>query len=282
MKWMNQNQVLVELDSRTTHGDPRPLHVVVRGFSRYRDEVESLDVIEAIRLCVVTDFIVGSFDPGCLPITAIHVVGHADTDFQKGRVFEQQISERRARSVQTYLKKEVDRNTWTFSILQTPPPPTPGIPTAATIDWKTPRGVGASQPDPENVKRRKTPQNMSEEDRRRNRRVEIILEPGDSPMPGVSGDRVRKILDDMFHGRFRMPVPPPPPVPPLPPWMWDPKIMPKPVDTVGWDRFCDKVKDWLESHHIDPGPFLDWLKGLVFPDNKWPIDDDYAKAQKGK
>jgi hypothetical protein len=282
MKWIGPNQPLVEWDTGTTHSNPGPLRVVVRGFARYRDRVESLDVLEPIRLRVLTDFIAESFDPDCLPITGIHVVGHADTDAQRGRSFEQQISEARAKNVQAYLKKEVERRTWTFSILQNPPPPPPGVPTAATIDWKTPRGVGATQPDPENVRRGRAARNMTEEDRKRNRRVEIILEPGDSPMPGVTAELVRKILDDIFHGRFRMPLPPPPLIPPLPKWMWDPRIMPKPIDTVGWFRFCDQVKDWLESHHIDPGPFLDWLKGVVFPDNKWPVDDDYAKAQKAR
>jgi hypothetical protein len=289
MKWMNHNQVLVELDSWTTHSNPGPLHAVVWGFSRYRDQVESLDVIEIIRLRVVTDFIVGSFDPGCLPITGIHVVGHADTDFQRGKAFEQLISETRARNVQSYLKKEIDRLTWPipgigidpFKWLVTPPLPIPAFWTAARIDWKNPRGVGATDPDPQNRRRGKTPQNMTEEDRKRNRWVEIVLEPGDSPLPGVTGDQIGNILDAIFG---RRPVPPPPPIPPLPPWMWDPKVMPQPGNTDDWRKVCETVKQWLKSHHTNPGPFLDWLKGIVFrgpDDRKGPFDDDFAKYLKG-
>jgi hypothetical protein len=144
----------------------------VQGFSRYGEPVESLPLDELIQLRVFTDFINGSFDPGSLPITGIHVIGHADTDLQKGKAFEQRISETRARNVQTYLKREVERNATVNNRLVA------GTPTATTINWKTVKGVGATQPSPENLKRGKTPANMTEEDRKRNRRVEIILEPG--------------------------------------------------------------------------------------------------------
>lgn len=274
-KWTSPNQFLVELDSNTTNKNPGPIRAVVRGFSQYRDQMQSLDLIEMIKLRVITDFIVGSFDVGSLPITGIHVVGHADTDFQRGRRFEEEISETRAKNVQAYLKKEVDRKPWTFS-LEMPRPPIPGVRTTAMIDWKVPRGVGATQPDPENVKLRRTPQNMTEADRKRNRRVEIVLEPGDYPTPGLDSDGIRKAVTDIYH----VTVPIPPATPPLDWRIFDRNIMPKPLDTGGWFKYYEWTQDWFQSHHIDPDPFLDWMKDIVFPNTDWPTDEDSAKDLK--
>jgi hypothetical protein len=178
MQWTGPNQKTVEWDTNTTNTNPGPLHTAVEGFSRYKEQVESLPFDEVIQLRVLTDFIVASFEPGNLPITGIHVIGHADTDLQRGKAFEQQISETRARNVQGYLKREVERNAKVNSRL------VPGTPTATIINWK-PRGVGATQPNPENVKRGKTALNMTEEDRKRNRRVEIVLEPGLNPVQEI-------------------------------------------------------------------------------------------------
>ncbi|MEJ7609279.1 MAG: hypothetical protein WKF37_24160 [Bryobacteraceae bacterium] len=180
MKWSGGNQSLVDLDSTTTHSDPGPLYTFVAGFPRYVDRADSLPLLEQIKLRLLTDFIVSSFDPGSLPVTGIHIIGHADSDAQRGKAFEQQISEARARNVQAYLKREVDRNARInlFQML-------PGTPTTASIDWRTPKGVGASEPDPENLRWKKTPGKMTEEDRKRNRRVEFILEPGSAPIPEV-------------------------------------------------------------------------------------------------
>src|SRR5262245_27220175 len=110
MKWTGGNQHLVELDSSTTHSDPGPVYTVFTGFPRHVDRVESLPLLEQMKLRVLTDFIVASFDPGCMPVTGIHIIGHADVDPQKGKTFEQKISETRARNLQSYLKREVERN----------------------------------------------------------------------------------------------------------------------------------------------------------------------------
>ena len=47
-KWTSPNQFLVELDSSTTNWNPGPIRAVVRGFSQYRDQMQSLDLIEMI------------------------------------------------------------------------------------------------------------------------------------------------------------------------------------------------------------------------------------------
>jgi len=144
------------------------------------------------------------------------------------------------------------------------------------IDWKVLRGVGATQPDPENVRLRRTLENMTEEDRKRNRRVEIVLEPGDYPTPGFDSDQIRKAVTDFSH----VPVPIPPLTPPLAWWTFDRRIMPKPVDTAGWYKYYERTRDWFESHYIDPAPFLDWMKDIVFPNKDWPVDEDSARDLK--
>jgi len=272
MKWTNQNQALFELDALTAHSHPGPLRSVVRGFSRYVEEVGSLDFVERLRLKVVVEFVHSSFSPGSLPIQGIHVVGHADTDYQRGTRFEQEISEHRAQKVQKYLRDEVARKT----VLQMRPM---DIPTPEKISWYAPRGVGATQPDQDNIKRGKTPQNMNEDDRKRNRRVEVVLEPGDVPMPGADPDwttRFTRFLEDIF-GRRRPIHPKPPPPNPLPPWMWDPKVMPRLRDPNELRKYLEKIKDWFESHYTDPDPFLDALKNVLFRDDNWPLNEDFAK-----
>jgi outer membrane protein OmpA-like peptidoglycan-associated protein len=183
MQWVSDKQAIFEWDPvLTTHDNPGPIHTAVSGFAPYRSDVQSLDIDASIQLTVLADFIVRSFDPGCLPIVTIHVIGHADIGMKPDRAYEQRISLERANAVQQFLRSEVEKKGWKFSIVKTPSPPA-GTPTVSTIDWKTPRGVGATQPDPDNVKRRKTPANMSDADRKRNRRVEIILEPDDIAVP---------------------------------------------------------------------------------------------------
>jgi hypothetical protein len=183
MQWVSDKQAIFEWDPLlTTHDNPGPIHTAVAGFAPYRSDLQSLDIDGLIQLTVLAGFIVRSFDPGCLPIVAIHIIGHADFGLKPDKALEQKLSLERAAAVQQFLRSEVEKKGWTFSIVKTPAPPS-GTPTVSTIDWKAARGVGATQPDPENIKRKKTPANMSEADRKRNRRVEIILEPDDIAIP---------------------------------------------------------------------------------------------------
>ncbi len=184
MKWVSENQTVSEWDPvLTTHTDPGPLHTVIAGFAPYGTDMKSLDIDGWIELTVLADFIVKSFDPGCLPVVGVYVIGHADAGLKPDKAYEQKISVERAKVVQQFLKKEVESKGWTFSPVKVPDGPPSGTPTIKAIDWKAPRGVGASQPDPDNVKLKKISPHMTEADRKRNRRVEIVLEFADSPIP---------------------------------------------------------------------------------------------------
>src|SRR5271169_2368400 len=175
MKLLGQNQIILNLDAHATHSVPGPFRMIISGFSRYRSTVNTLLILEGIRLVVTADFIAESFRPGSLPILSVKIIGHADFDAQRGRAFEQSISVSRAKDVERELRERVNRLTWEFNPTVTPLRQTG--PLSNTIDFQS-TGVGATQPAPENVKRKLTPANMTEEDRKLNRRVEIILEPG--------------------------------------------------------------------------------------------------------
>src|SRR4030095_6113942 len=115
MKWVSEKQALFEWDPvLITHNNPGPLHTVVSGFTPHGSDMKSLDIDGWIELTVLADFIVKSFDPGCLPITGIHVVGHADAGLKPDKAFEQKISVERAKVVQQFLRNEAEKKGWTF------------------------------------------------------------------------------------------------------------------------------------------------------------------------
>lgn len=208
MKFSGQNQVVFELDFSATHSSPGPFRMIVRGFSRYRTTVQSLPILEIIRLVVTADFIAESFRPGSLPVDSVKIIGHADFDAERGRDFEHSISVTRAQDVERELRARVDRLTWEFNPTVTPPRKTG--PLSTTIDWQS-TGVGSTRPAAENVKRHRTPGNMSEEDRKLNRRVEIFLEPGTTPVPTPPSPALLKVIEDILRGRRIIPLPPPQP-----------------------------------------------------------------------
>ena len=157
---------------------PGPFRMIVRGFSRYAETVESLPIFERIKLVIVVDFVIESFIPGNLPIVGMRLIGHADTDPAREKRepgFVQKISVKRAVEIEKDLKKDIARGTWMNRGLKTGPRPD-------QIRWLS-SGVGSSKPAEENVRHHKTPANMTEEDRKLNRRVEVILEPGGTPVP---------------------------------------------------------------------------------------------------
>lgn len=162
-----------DLDSTSTHDQPWPLRMIVRGFSRYAETVESLPFLERVKLIIVADFVLYSFLPGNFPITTIRLIGHADTDPERERREPgsvKRISEKRATLVQQFLQKEVALRGRTLRLAQVNPNPD-------MIRWVK-SGVGSSEPDEANVLRKKTHANMTEADRKLNRRVQIFLEPG--------------------------------------------------------------------------------------------------------
>jgi len=126
-------------------------------------------------------------------------------------------------------------------------------------------GVGAAEPHPDNVRAKKTPQNMTEADRKRNRRVEILMTHGPTAFPGTPSEPVRIFLTILEAIRVGRPVPPgptpkpPPKPPPLPPWFWDPKVMPTP-GTPPYVRLKEDVEKALE--HIDTDTLLNSIPEL--------------------
>jgi outer membrane protein OmpA-like peptidoglycan-associated protein len=121
-------------------------------FPRHQDAVKLLPAQEQQKIDRIARLIVQSFILGVQPIRTVRLVGHADRDPQMGSQFEAKISTSRASELQQGLIKSIDN---------------PAI--AAQIQWK-PSGVGATQLI---VLKPKT-----EEERSRNRRVDLWLYPG--------------------------------------------------------------------------------------------------------
>jgi hypothetical protein len=271
-----------DLSAFSPHNIPGLLRMVVHGFPRYQKTVASLDVLEYIKLRVTAEFIAESYKPGALPIIRVRLIGHADRDFQRGAKFEQDISEDRARQIRAMLQSEVARLTWTFSVVVTPT--NTGAPSPSDIDW-VPTGVGASEPDPENVRRHKTPQNMNEADRKLNRRVEIILEPGTTPVPDTDvAAIIRDILDQKYHWNAP-PNPGIPSDPPLPPWFWKPNFPPPKSDE--WKKLKKQIKETLHLKNIDLDTIIDSINDALHKDPSnggWSddlrnLEDDLEKAR---
>src|SRR5262245_4628037 len=245
-----------EWTTLTGHQGPGSVISTVGGFDRYHDAARSLPLIEQIKLGLLATFIVESYWPGNHPIVEVETIGHADTDFQRGAKFEREISEKRAVDVGNMLRDAIARLT-PIQILIGPSP--------RSIRWVN-TGVGSAEPHPDNVRAKKTPQNMTEVDRKRNRRVEILMTHGPTAFPGTQSAPVRIFLTLIEAIRAGKPIPPPtpppqpPPKPPrLPPWFWDPKVLPKP-GTPPYAQLKEAVEKALE--HIDTDTVLNSIPEL--------------------
>lgn len=97
---------------------PAPTEYTVIGFPRYRYSGASLPIAEQQKLRHIAEDIIASYHPGCVPIATVHLVGHADRDFQRGREFEDRISRKRALGIRDTL----------FNLINYPP-------IAAQIRW---------------------------------------------------------------------------------------------------------------------------------------------------
>jgi len=262
MDYLGGNQVVFDLDSRSTHDNPGPFRMVVHNFSRYADTVQALPILERIKLVIVIDFIVESFLPGNLPVMGVKLIGHADFDPQRERRepgFLQRISEKRAADVKTGLLNSVDRGTWVFGGRKTGPRPD-------RIRWLS-WGVADREPAEENIKRRRTIANMTEEDRKLNRRVQIFLEPAATPVPPPTdlGDIILEILKNWQRDHRGE-------LPPLPPWFWDPNFPgPGPRNRNEYNDFKCAMLDKLKSFDVDTA--VDTLKDMFLKDpsqtNDW-------------
>lgn len=269
MKFSGRNQVVLDLDLLATHSTPVPFRMSIRGFSQYHSTVKSLPILEIIRVVVTADFIAESFRPGSLPIRGVKMIGHADFDAQRGRTFEMAISITRAQDVERELRARVDRLTWSPDVFNpTLSPLRQTGPLSNLIDWQS-SGVGATQPAADNVRRHRTPGNMTEADRKLNRRVEIFLEPGTAPIPAPPSPELLQHIEDVLRGRRVIPFPPP-----LPPGKVDIFTLPK---TTERKTFLDMVKDLNDTlGFLDPDTILGTIKDNIPPgDPNW--SDDFKK-----
>jgi hypothetical protein len=253
---------------------PTPTTETISGFSRYQRTVDSLPWLERKKVNDLANYIFASFWPGCVPILSVRLVGHADTDLQKGHAFEREISLERAVKVENYLRNSIAALSKNFKAAPAAPVPT-------DIRWDH-DGVGAIQPASQNLG--KNPNALSEPERAMNRRVEVILEPIIQSQPSTpwtfdptdAQKRLQKTVDDSWK-RWVPPSQPPPPPPNLPPWFW--KNLPKLDDEPAWKKWRKDVKDWCERNHVDPDPIMDTFKDILrLPDGSpGPIDSDFEK-----
>lgn len=128
---------------------PGATRQIVTSFPRHQYTVTSLPPTEQRKIRNLAFLIVQSFRPGCHPILAVRLIGHADKDRQRGPVFERQISLRRALAVRQALEQLINN---------------PSI--SSMIRWDS-QGIGAT--------RVLVPNPRTELERMRNRRVEAWL-----------------------------------------------------------------------------------------------------------
>jgi subtilisin family serine protease len=122
----------------------------VYGWGQYKRRVEELPADQQAVLKGVGDAIIASYQPGGRPVETVAVCGHADWDTPRNPKREQQMSDERARMVTQWLTDYVGQQ-----------------PFADRIIWFE-RGIGSRQ-------LKASP--STEENRRKNRRVEIYLNP---------------------------------------------------------------------------------------------------------
>ncbi|HAO33411.1 MAG TPA: hypothetical protein DCQ84_10720 [Candidatus Competibacteraceae bacterium] len=188
--------------SSVTGPPPPPARRAVSGFPTHTHAVASLPPIEQIDLRMMVEWVIDTHEFAGFPVRKITCIGHADRDVQRGKDFEQQISERRAEAVKTFFANEISRLSFSvFDAMQ------PGfVPVLQRIAFES-SGVGSSEHVPA----------QNEAGRRRNRRVTIIFE----------RDRTLQRLPPFIVDITKLPLPPDPnPPPPRPSWT---KPIPPPI-----------------------------------------------------
>jgi hypothetical protein len=120
----------------------------VSGFPRYQHSPAALPLQERAKIRLLAGRIRASFQPGCRPVRTVRLVGHADHDVQRGPAFERKISGDRALQVKEALIRAIGNPRLTSG-----------------ISWQI-HAAGAT--------RMLAPFPRSEQDRARNRRVEIL------------------------------------------------------------------------------------------------------------
>jgi hypothetical protein len=203
---------------------PGPSRRSVSGFPPHTDTVDALPLDERIQLRVLAEWVMQTHEPGMFPVVRITCIGHADHDFQRGTAFEKAISERRARAVMEGLAKEI-RFLGGFVILVN------FVPIVKRIQFSS-SGVGATQAKPA----------VTEKQRLRNRRVEIVFERGPPVRPP------QPVIDILEATRRAIRNMPRPPIPPPPPDFFT-KIVPPPKK--------DEWRELIKRLHDGPLRFID-------------------------
>ena len=169
---------------------PPPVRRSVSGFPALADRVENLPLVERIQVRALVDWVIESHQPGGFPVTEINAIGHAHRDDERGRAFELDISQRRARAVSLALADEINRLT-----LSSVPFTVPSI--LARIRFVS-SGVGSKFAQSAN----------NEVQRSRNRRVTIVFTnsaPPRSPVDVIDPDALKRCLKFGFPGGPRIP-----------------------------------------------------------------------------
>jgi hypothetical protein len=162
----------------------------VSGFPPLTDAVGGLPSREQDELRMLVEWVIETHMPGAFPVIGISCIGHADRDDARGRGFELDISQRRARAVLKHLESEISRLSFSFSRIL-------GISTINPAIAFASSGVGSKFARPA----------TNEKQRLRNRRVEIVFERGGpKPPPPRHLD-----FKDLFRGIVPGPVPIPRP-----------------------------------------------------------------------
>jgi outer membrane protein OmpA-like peptidoglycan-associated protein/peptidoglycan hydrolase-like protein with peptidoglycan-binding domain len=138
-----------EAESEYARGCPTSVRETVSGFPRYQNSVASLPRGEQEKIKKLARLIVSTFQRGCPSIVIVRLTGHADLDPQREPGFMLKISRERALAVKRGLEMLIS-----------------SAAISSRVAWQV-RGVGASQLVVS------TPR--TEQERRRNRRVEIQL-----------------------------------------------------------------------------------------------------------
>jgi hypothetical protein len=140
--------------------EQRILQDAVSGFSRHQVSANALPPGEQAKLNNIARLVVASFGHGCRPVRKIHLIGHADRDLQGGVPLERKVSENRAVQIQKALAHAIDAENRKLRRTGT------ARPLSSRILWRR-RHAGANQ------RVVKNPQ--TEQERARNRRVQIVL-----------------------------------------------------------------------------------------------------------
>jgi hypothetical protein len=153
-------ELTTEADFESLSAFRKPIRVPVSGFARYSNSPASLRPSEQAKLHNIARLIVESMQPGARPILMVTVVGHADRDLARERRepgFMTRISRERALATQQALQRLINN---------------PRI--SSRVRWRI-HAVGGAQPVVFNP--------SNEMERRRNRRVVIVLWQGAHPVP---------------------------------------------------------------------------------------------------